>query len=163
MTSPPDLSIFRRGLRRQRLVLLLFAPVALALAVLLPVLASDPSQGVSPVAAGVFSAFMGAGAIWLSSTALRPIEGVPMMRVLRERPTEIVWVYPIHHNRYGMHVATSLTFNLANGKSYRAPLTKEEEAPALALVRQLCPGVQIGHSAALAARFKTNPAALRNA
>jgi hypothetical protein len=85
------------------------------------------------------------------------------MRALCDRPTEIVWVYPVHHNRYGMHVATSLTFHLANGKRYRAPVTKAEEASALALIRQRCPGVRVGYSSALAAQFRANPASLKEA
>lgn len=82
--------------------------------------------------------------------------------VLRERPNDIVWVYPLRQIINGVHSQTLLNFGLVDGKQRGLAIGKQTDPePLMARLHGSLPHATYGYSPELEAQFKRQPSALR--
>jgi len=94
-------------------------------------------------------------------------ENHPLMRQLRERPDEIVWVHPlgapVKKIVQGIDMGTSdhVYFRKDDGTHHAIEMKVEKIGPLLTQLAPLLPGATIGFSPELLERYKQDPKSLR--
>jgi hypothetical protein len=121
----------------------------------------DPSAGMG-VQLGLAIPF-GIIGLLLLFVAFRPAASHPVIRLLRERPQDVVWVYPATQSVNGVPSQTFLNFGLVDGSSKALAIgAKNDPKPLLELARSSIPHATFGFSPETETRFKESPAALRS-
>jgi hypothetical protein len=93
---------------------------------------------------------------------LRPASKHPAIAVLRDRASDVVWVYSSTQNVNGVHAQTFINLALADGKQRMLAIGKQTEPePLLRRIQASIPHATYGYSPELEAQFKRQPSALR--
>jgi len=122
----------------------------------------DPSAGMG-VQLGLAIPF-GIIGLLLLFVAFRPAASHPVIRLLRERSHDVVWVYPATQSVNGVSSQTFLNFGLVDGSSKALAIgAKNDPKPLLELARSSMPNATFGYSPEIETRFKQSPATLRSA
>ncbi len=118
--------------------------------------AEDVIVAVAILGAFVFSAYL------FSEHQRRAPDRDPLVRVLREAPTRVVWIYevPVVRARTGAHVLTEFHFGCIDGASYAVTVARVETEVLRTGLDDLCPRAVRDYSDRLAAIFREDPARL---
>lgn len=90
----------------------------------------------------------------------------PVIRALRDRGREIVWVYARELTRVSStgrrtgHVAHEVVICLADGTKLAMPAMRAEADEAIGAIARLCPGARVGFDPSLERRFAAAPSSL---
>jgi hypothetical protein len=97
---------------------------------------------------------------WLA-LALRPVARAPVIRTLSRAPEHIVWYYLTHRHRRGVHVSTTITLGLADGRRISTEVALDDEKEAVAFLGRHVPSARYGFSDELEETFNDDPPSIR--
>ena len=122
----------------------------------------DPSAGMG-IKLGLAIPF-GLIGLFLLFVAFRPAASHPVIRVLRTRASDVVWVYPSTQSVNGVPSQTFVNFGLIDGSSKALAIgAKNDPKPLLDAARASIGNATFGYSPEIETRFKQNPSSLRSA
>lgn len=102
--------------------------------------------------------------LFMLFVAFRPADRHPVIRVLRDRTHDVVWVYPSTQSVNGVPSQTFLNFGLVDGSSKALAIgPKNDPKPLLDAARTVIVNATFGYSPDIETRFKQNPSSLRSA
>lgn len=100
--------------------------------------------------------------LFLLFVAFRPADKHPVIRVLRNRASDVVWVYPSTQSVNGVPSQTFLNFGLIDGSQKALAIgAKNDPKPLLDAARAAIANATYGYSPDLETRFKKSPGSLR--
>lgn len=114
------------------------------------------------VIGAIFLVF-GAYLAWMTARLWRP-ESSPLMRVLRERPGDIAWIYEQQVNSRAGGVTVARAYNiqirLVDGKGHNLSVKGADRDEVMRLLGEIAPAATFGYSRELAKQFRRDPRSL---
>jgi hypothetical protein len=165
MTTEPNLKIVADSLQRVRNGIAYFTGGCFLVAAIAAGIGFS-QQKLTPMIIGLGGAAAGAGLLSFGFFLhYARIESVPVYRVLRDTPEEIVWFYEGNtRNRVeGIQVSTEhwIAIHLRNGKCLQLrSIHPTAIQPILDTVRQRAPNAVFGYSQAIAQQYRQDPNSL---
>jgi hypothetical protein len=165
------MAVLRKAVRRRRIAWLVMAG---ALAFIATMMVRSPASGGDQVVKFVIFGVMVVAALVLGYGGSRAIDNDAVLRVLFDRPGDVVWIYVTRTSRFAgsanvrpliglNYFASHLKVGLAEGTlmALAVPLRRDDECAHAASI--LAPQATVGFDGAIEQRFRAAPASLRRA
>ncbi len=109
---------------------------------------------------GLAAGFGALGIALVLFVVLKNPENLPVVKVLRERSNDVVWVYHQRTLVNGRHTGTSFSLGLSDGRKVSTTVQPKWEQAAEQALQSLCRYATFGYDQQLETRFKTDPTSL---